>query len=264
MKTSVFRLIGIVFLAILANWMIGFLGLIAWQSGTLTSSFPFVNLLSADDGDEFKSLPHSYWAHRIVEDGGFILYVRHAERNQFDQVTLFDYIEVENKIDGKKEPWAEAVCLNDRGRMEAAIVGEILVELEIRVSHVASSPSCRSRETAELAFGRIDEILLSAIHSTAVAESQRDNFSQTLKKELSGIGYSLESGTNAVVVGHAFTLDTYAEELFESSSLPSFDFNPLGIVVLEFEDGALHARHLFPDFRSFANEILEYSGPQNK
>ncbi len=47
----------------------------------------------------------------------------------------------------------KAVCLNERGKVQARAMGELLNHIKFPIGYVITSPSCRARQTAELAFG---------------------------------------------------------------------------------------------------------------
>jgi hypothetical protein len=83
-----------------------------------------------------------------IERGGYVIYLRHADRSK-----------------GAKEPFdansplsAFMDCTHQRdltakGRAEAAQIGANFRALKIPVGQVLALPLCRTRETAELAFG---------------------------------------------------------------------------------------------------------------
>ena len=96
-------------------------------------------------------------ANKIV-NGGYILVFRHAEREKWIDIQFYDAMELQNKLDADKEYFKYAVCLSDRGNIQAKMMGEYIKLLNIPIHKVISSPSCRARQTAQLAFGRIDVI----------------------------------------------------------------------------------------------------------
>ena len=79
-----------------------------------------------------------------LREGGYILYVRHGEALVGeDQPNLnFQHCSTQRN-------------LSEVGRRQAVTYGEVLRSLRIPVSYpVLTSPFCRTRETAELAFGK--------------------------------------------------------------------------------------------------------------
>jgi len=83
-----------------------------------------------------------------LRGGGAIIVIRHAATDPSEpddaQVDLDDCSTQRN--------------LTDEGRADARTIGEVFRELRIPVGTVWASPYCRTRETAELAFGRAEEI----------------------------------------------------------------------------------------------------------
>lgn len=93
---------------------------------------------------------------RLVEalrDGGYVLVIRHTatEEGGTDDPTQL-------------EDCAPQRELTDEGRQQARDLGAALDDLDVPVERVLASPYCRTRETAELAFGKdvveTDEALL--------------------------------------------------------------------------------------------------------
>ena len=81
--------------------------------------------------------------------GGYVLYFRHAAT---------DFGQNDDQMSGY-EDCARQRNLTDRGRNDARAIGAAIRRLRIPVSAVLASPFCRTRETAELIFGRasVDE-----------------------------------------------------------------------------------------------------------
>ena len=79
-----------------------------------------------------KNSEHKYWAKKILS-GGYILFFRHAERDKWIDVHVYDALESEPK--GKdpntfrfaeNEYFKNAVCLNKRGEIQAKAMGEVI------------------------------------------------------------------------------------------------------------------------------------------
>ncbi|MEP6996671.1 MAG: histidine phosphatase family protein [Betaproteobacteria bacterium] len=77
--------------------------------------------------------------------GGLILYFRH---------TSTDFGQNDDQMSGY-EDCARQRNLTDRGRDEARAIGAAIRRLRIPVGDVLASPFCRTRETAQLIFGRL-------------------------------------------------------------------------------------------------------------
>jgi len=76
--------------------------------------------------------------------GGFILYFRH---------TSTDFGQNDDRMTGYEDCTRQR-NLTDAGREEARAIGAAIRALGIPIGRVLASPFCRTRETAELIFGR--------------------------------------------------------------------------------------------------------------
>ena len=79
-----------------------------------------------------------------LRQGGYILYFRH---------TSTDFGQNDDRMTGY-EDCARQRNLTDAGRAEARAIGAAIRALGIPIGRVLASPFCRTRETAELIFGR--------------------------------------------------------------------------------------------------------------
>lgn len=79
-----------------------------------------------------------------LREGGYILYFRHAAT---------DFTQNDDKMTGF-EDCASQRNLTDGGRADARAIGAAIRSLGIPIGEVLASPFCRTRETAELIFGR--------------------------------------------------------------------------------------------------------------
>jgi phosphohistidine phosphatase SixA len=79
-----------------------------------------------------------------LKGGGYILYFRHAST---------DFGQNDEQMTGY-EDCARQRNLTDAGRAEARAIGNAIRALGIPIGEVLASPFCRTRETAELIFGR--------------------------------------------------------------------------------------------------------------
>lgn len=237
--------------AILVNWMVGASGFFLYQ--TYRSS------ISEGEEDSYEEVGEGadFWAEKIASgDGAFILFFRHAEREKWPLVSVYDYFEVSESIDGRQETYAEAVCLSERGAEDARVVGRVFRAAGIPVAKVLSSPSCRARETAILAFGRIDEVDRAILHPTAVASSQTELFADGLLDVLER--NSPQNGERVVIVGHGGTLDVHSTTIFPGFREEWRVVNESGFYLIEVTDSELILRWAFPDFNDFAQPLLIY------
>jgi phosphohistidine phosphatase SixA len=124
--------------------------------------------------------------------GGLVIYFRHA---QTDPAGASDE-------EADLTRCATQRNLSAEGRSEAARIGKAFQALGIPVGTVKSSPFCRCKETAQLAFGHftVNRDLYFAIGTSA---SDTTRFAQSLRRLLST---APARGTNAVIVSHTANL----------------------------------------------------------
>ena len=93
--------------------------------------------------------------------------------------------------------------LSRQGRQDATQLGQAFTRLGIPVGQVRTSPFCRCKDTARLAFGRfeIDQQLLFSFGLSKVQRTQASSYLATILAQLP------EVGTNTVLVSHSANLD---------------------------------------------------------
>jgi phosphohistidine phosphatase SixA len=201
-----------------------------------------------------------FWAKRIL-DGGYILYFRHAERDKYLDVFIYDLLEsnfpprAEGGYRlGDKDYFSGAVCLNDRGLIQARAIGEILNDIALPIESVVVSPSCRARQTASIAFGGFDKIAPVLVH--------RGPYKEDFAQHKAEVGrflaqLSVASKKNTVVIAHNDVID---REIFSNSSggdskiyLEEGGF----AVISKNSDGTLKLEHEFTNFATFSLQHFE-------
>lgn len=235
---------------ILVGSLVGGFGSLTYQWFESSTSQEEQEIDSVEDG--------RYWAQQVSSrNGAFILYFRHAEREKWPLVAVYDYFEVSESVEGSEQSFAAAVCLSERGKEDARIIGRVFDTADIPVTRVLSSPSCRARETAELAFGRIDVTDRSIMSAKAVGVTlESELFSRGLLDLL--MTNSPEDGERVAVVGHGDTLEDYSAEFFPGSTYETPKVNESGFYLIEVIDGTLVQRWAYVDFYDFARELLLY------
>lgn len=136
-----------------------------------------------------EATPEPLAGQRLLEalrGGGHVIYFRHAatDRTQTDDIEGGDYSNC-----------AEQRNLNDAGRAQARAIGEAFNRLGIPVGRVLASPYCRTRETAELAFGEFET-------AGSYAETRE------LTRQL--LTTPPAPGPNIVIVAHGFIIQGVA------------------------------------------------------
>jgi broad specificity phosphatase PhoE len=193
--------------------------------------------------------------HQVAQDlkrGGYILYFRHPQRQKWDSVIAFDVYETAMNAYATDASYSAAVCLTPQGREEAKMIGKIFELAKVPVGAVYSSPVCRARQAAELAFGRVDTLSRGLIHTPVSNPSNAAAFTAELKKVLTTI--AVAPGKNAVITAHGNTLENN-KGLFATGV--EFLGNPgpteTGFYVIKRDaDGKLNLIQKFPNLADLA------------
>jgi phosphohistidine phosphatase SixA len=147
-----------------------------------------------------------------LRDGGYVVYLRHAatDHSQKDRlgVPLTD-------CSGQRN-------LNDAGRAQAISIGRSWRALELPVGEVLSSGYCRTRETAELAFGRAT--IVPAL--TGIPAEMVGSYSGRVRALRRLLGTRPREGDNIVIVGHIANLEAATKVEIEEGDAAVFE--PLG------------------------------------
>jgi hypothetical protein len=123
---------------------------------------------------------------QTLRGGGLILYFRH---------TSTDFGQNDDAMSGY-EDCARQRNLTDRGRDEARRIGGAIKRLDIPIGDVLASPFCRTRETAQLIFGRAT--VAPAVRGGPARPETNDRYAE-LRKLLST---PPRAGTNLAIASH--------------------------------------------------------------
>ena len=145
-----------------------------------------------------------------IKNGGYILWFRHAEREKWIDVTKYDSIETNLNTKGEESFFKKAVCLSERGLLQARAIGLLVKHHRIPIHKVISSPSCRARQTAELSFGGYDEIKYIFLHKGPYYETEEERL-KTLKEII--LSYDFNKSSNLILSGHNGAIE---KEMFDS------------------------------------------------
>lgn len=121
-----------------------------------------------------------------LRSGGYILYFRHAAT---------DFSQNDSNMKSY-EDCASQRNLTDQGRAEARAVGAAIRMLGIPVGSVLASPFCRTVETAQLIFGRVEKT--QAVRGGPVAAVGSDRYAPLQ----SILAAPVRKGANAAIVSH--------------------------------------------------------------
>jgi hypothetical protein len=123
---------------------------------------------------------------QALRGGGLILYFRH---------TSTDFGQNDDAMSGY-EDCARQRNLTDGGRDEARRIGVAIKRLDIPIGDVLASPFCRTRETAQLIFGRAT--VAPAVRGGPARADSDDRYAE-LRKLLSTLP---SRGTNLAIASH--------------------------------------------------------------
>ena len=190
------------------------------------------------------------WANEII-NGGYILLFRHAEREKWIDVSIYDAIESDlknkegNKRYGENEYFEEAVCLNSKGKIQAKAMNEVIKYSGLPIGYIVSSPSCRARQTAQIAFGGYDKLDRNLLHKSPFLEniSERNKF---LKEYF--LNLPLKKDTNTIVSSHNSVADC---SMFKNKFC-DLKLGEGGFYVIKKENENLILAYEFHNFKSFS------------
>ena len=133
----------------------------------------------------------------MLRQGGLVIYFRHA-RTDFSQDDT-DLSDLTNCATQRN--------LSPEGHAQAQLIGDAIAALDIPIGEVLSSELCRTRETAEIAFGRTTPIPDLTSFGTASSEAEEQERAAALRRLLAT---PPARGTNTVLVGHLFNIQAAA------------------------------------------------------
>jgi broad specificity phosphatase PhoE len=141
---------------------------------------------------------------RDLRDGGHVLVLRHTTTE-----STTDRVEVVGDCGQQRN-------LNAQGRQEARELGAALRVLDVPVGEVRTSPLCRTRETALLAFGRAredDDLISPGVIGTEADDTRR-------AERLRELAATAPREGNTVLVTHTGTIGgAFGVSLLEGEAL---------------------------------------------
>lgn len=193
-----------------------------------------------------------YWAREIL-NGGYILHFRHTERAKWIDVKMYDSLESDLHDNGtdesryaENEYFKNAVCLNERGKIQAKAMNEHIKFIGLKISHIVSSPSCRARQTAKLAFGGYESLHRVLVHTGPYLEEKEDRINK-LKKFYLQLPQNQDG--NVIVSSHNSVIDI---EMFENGNkLSNLALEEGGFFIISKKNNKLYLEHEFNNFRDF-------------
>ena len=186
-------------------------------------------------------------------EGGYILHFRHAERDKWIDVTMYDALESDvhdNGLDNGRfaedDYFDQAVCLNSRGKIQAKAMGEHLKNIKFPIGYIASSVSCRARQTAELAFNGYDSLHRILVHTgpyNELRKNRKESLIDFYKK------LTIDNNKNTLISAHNSVVVC---EMFVNTKCPSkLELEEGGFFVISKTDDGLILDHEFHHFNDF-------------
>jgi len=131
-----------------------------------------------------------------LQQGGYVIYIRHASTD-WSQKDVEPY---------QLNDCSKQRNLDAQGREESVKIGEAFRALDIPVARVLSSPFCRTRDTAELAFG--DYEIENDLQHVPVADSptKEETIFRLWKRMDELLAQVPPEGENVVLVSHSGNL----------------------------------------------------------
>ena len=219
----------------------------------------FVNRYELEDIKQFEGTKDDQkWAKKLM-NGGYLIHVRHAERDKWLDVAAYDSLEtsVENKNKvfprrAENEYFANAVCLNSKGKIQAKMMGEHLKNIKFPIGYVLTSPSCRARQTAELAFGGYDSEDIQLVHSGPYFDN-REKRIEILKKIYSSA--PIKKGKNTIITSHNSVINQFIFNDPDVFGLEKPKLEEGGFYIISRNENGLKMEHEFHSFTSFIRQF---------
>ena len=229
-------------------------------SVTLKNKFSKISSYESDLAlTKLKNELDIYWANEIL-NGGYILHFRHTERDKWIDLIMYDALESNAHNNGlyenryaEKDYFYRAVCLNERGKIQAKAIGESLKNIGLPIGAVHSSVSCRARQTAELAFGGYDKLHRELVYSGLYNENE-----ELRVRNLKDLYLKLEEikGKNTIVSSHNNVINC---KMFINQNCPNRDLSleEGGFYVIRNSRDGLLFEHEFHNFNHFNRVFYE-------
>ena len=192
-----------------------------------------------------------FWV-KELKKGGYFLLFRHAHREKWEESVIeFDAYSLFENIDQENSNFKEGVCLSSpRGTEQAKMIGNIFRAAKVKIDKVFSSPSCRSTQTAKLAFNKIDQIWNCLLHPTAINPKLVAKCGGNLKKKI--LSQNILKGHNIILSSHGNTVDKYGKFLWDENESNDLTLEEGGFIVMEVIDNKIIIRHSFPKIMYFS------------
>ena len=146
---------------------------------------------------------------QALQDGGYVIYLRHAATDRSKEDA--GVIDLENCTTQRN--------LSKAGREQAREIGRGFRALEMPVGEVLSSEYCRTRETAELAFGRVEL----EPDLTGFPNDGDPGFDERVRRTKELLASPPAAGENTLLVAHVKNLEAAAAITIDEGELAVFE-----------------------------------------
>ena len=211
---------------------------------------------------KYNNFDDTKWTKEILK-GGYILYFRHSFRKDgensngdFYNVWTYDAIELynlkEKNLKAEESFLSKATCLTEEGKILAKTSGQYFDLANINYDKIISSTSCRSRQHAMLAFGRVDKFYNELVHYGPWNE-ELSVFESNIKELL--LNESPNKNKNTIIVAHNGVM---SEHIFDEYPFDSnFYLKQGGFFLIKVENGKIKLKHTFDEFYKFSSTLLK-------
>lgn len=228
----------------------------------ISKSSSLVNKYADDKSADDKSFKDDLlWAKKIM-NGGYILHFRHAERDKWLDVVNYDSLDshVHNKGEDEtrypeNDYFKKAVCLNERGEVQAKVMAEHIAHIKLPVGYVISSTSCRARQTSNIVFGGFDVMKTILVHKGPYLEDEKERIEKLKKLYLS---LPILNGKNTIVSAHNGVVhkDMFINDTAKfQNSLKELSLEEGGFFVISKDKDKLKLEHKFHYFSYFSKHF---------
>ena len=181
-----------------------------------------------------------------ILSGGYVLLFRHAEREKWIDVQMYDSIELNKNLLAENTYFKDAVCLSKRGTVQARMMGEIIQDLKLPIHKIITSPSCRARQTAKLAFGGYDEIKNIFLHGGPFNQIPKE-FGKKVKNQI--LKYVPPKNSNIIISAHNSVIEDLPFD--EIKNQTKMGLEESGFYVIENDGEKLILLNKFYSFHKF-------------
>ena len=141
-----------------------------------------------------------------LKKGGYVIFIRHADRDHSinsETLNILDHAPLRDIPLDEINPII-GYCLSETGVEESKMINKILKEFKIPISKVIASNTCRTKETAQYIFDKVDYITNGLLPEGAIINQKYEESIKNEYKEVFNVFPNL--GENIFIVGHSETL----------------------------------------------------------